>query len=66
MGTGVDSFNHRTAQGSSFEGLSIKTDAAGSKVSEERRLNSTTRTKRDLRQGAMTLVYLREYRVGQS
>ena len=35
-------------------------DAGGSKVSEERRLNSTTRTKRDPRQGAMTLVYSKE------
>ena len=43
-----------------FRGSSVKTDAGGSRVSEERRLNSTTRTKRGPRQGAMTLVYSRE------
>ena len=66
VGTGVDSFDRKITQGSSFGGSSVKTDAGGSKVSEERRLNSTTSTKRDPRQGVVTLVYSREYRVGQS
>ena len=43
-----------------FRGSSVKTDAGDSKVSEERRLNSTTKTKRGPRQGVMTLVYSRE------
>ena len=38
-----------------FRGSSVKTDAGGSKVSEERRLNSTTKTKRDLGQEAYDL-----------
>ena len=37
--------------GSSWKGLSIKTDARVLKVSRKRRLNSTTKTKRDPRQG---------------
>ena len=49
VGTGVDSFDCLIAQGSSFGGSSVKTDAGGSKVLEERQLNSTTRTKRDPR-----------------
>ena len=37
----------RSLKGFSNEGLSVKTDTGGSKVSRERQLNSTTKTKRD-------------------
>ena len=67
VGIRVDSSEHKFALGVSSRGSSVKMDARGSRVLRERRLNSMMKTKRSPGQrGSMTLVYLRQYRVGQS
>ena len=54
--------------GESFsKGSSVKTDAGVLKVLREHQLNSMTKTKRvPEMKDPMTLVYLRQYQVGQS
>ena len=55
VGANVDSSKRRFAVRVFLKGLSIKTDTRVSKVLRKRRLNSTTKTKRDPRQGVNDL-----------